>query len=127
MSPAAAKEGDQILATDTHVVVQGTSSTPMAHPFSGIIDGELSSDVKIEGRAAATVDSTATNTPPHIPAAGVFAKQPSDQGTIVTGSATVKINGKRAARSGDTALTCNDPTDLPVGTVQAVSTVSIGG
>jgi uncharacterized Zn-binding protein involved in type VI secretion len=39
----------------------------------------------------------------------------------------VTINGKAAARAGDTAETCNDPTDLPVGTVLAVSTVMIGG
>jgi len=29
----------------------------------------------------------------------------------------VKINGKMAARMGDTAMTCNDPTDLPIGKV----------
>jgi uncharacterized Zn-binding protein involved in type VI secretion len=39
----------------------------------------------------------------------------------------VNINGKPAARMGDIALTCNDPSDLPVGQVIAVSTVMIGG
>jgi len=39
----------------------------------------------------------------------------------------VLINGKGAARTGDTARTCNDPVDLPVGTVVAASTVDIGG
>jgi uncharacterized Zn-binding protein involved in type VI secretion len=42
------------------------------------------------------------------------------------GSTTVLINGKPAARNGDTALTCNDPADLPAGTVVAVGTVNIG-
>jgi uncharacterized Zn-binding protein involved in type VI secretion len=37
------------------------------------------------------------------------------------------INGKPAARNGDTAMTCNDPSDLPAGTIIAVSTVNIGG
>ncbi len=37
------------------------------------------------------------------------------------------INGKQAARNGDTANTCNDPADMPVGTVIAVGTVLIGG
>ncbi len=37
------------------------------------------------------------------------------------------INGKQAARNGDTATTCNDPVDLPVGTVVAAGTVLIGG
>jgi hypothetical protein len=31
-----------------------------------------------------------------------------------------------AARNGDTATTCNDPSDLPVGQVIAVGTVFIG-
>ena len=34
---------------------------------------------------------------------------------------TVKINGKMAARNGDTAMTCNDPTDLPIGQIIARS------
>jgi uncharacterized Zn-binding protein involved in type VI secretion len=38
----------------------------------------------------------------------------------------VKINGKGAARMGDTAKTCNDPTDAPVGTVIAAGTVLVG-
>jgi uncharacterized Zn-binding protein involved in type VI secretion len=97
------------------------------HPFSGIIDGALSSDVNIEGSAAATVDSTATNTPPHVPIGGSFVNPPSNKAKITTGSGTVKINGKKAARAGDTAETCNDPKDAPVGTVVAVSKVNIGG
>lgn len=132
MGQPAAKQGDQILATDTHIVMvpapSGSVPTPLPHPFTGIIDGNLSSDVKIEKKPAATVDSTATNTPPHIPTPpGVsFQKPPANKGTITIGSPTVKINGKAAARNGDTAKTCNDPADLPVGTVVAVSTVLIG-
>jgi uncharacterized Zn-binding protein involved in type VI secretion len=42
------------------------------------------------------------------------------------GSSTVFINGKAAARNGDTALTCNDPADLPAGTIIATGTVFIG-
>ena len=36
------------------------------------------------------------------------------------GSPTVKINGKAAARHGDTVMTCNDPADQPVGKIVAV-------
>jgi len=130
MGQPAAKQGDQIMATDTHIIIiPGTPPvpTPLPHPFVGIIDGELSSDVNIMGMAAATVDSTASNTPPHIPQGGPFQSPPSNKGTIKMGSATVKINGKDAARNGDMAETCNDPSDLPVGTVLAVGTVMIGG
>ncbi|MDX1696492.1 MAG: PAAR domain-containing protein, partial [Ketobacteraceae bacterium] len=61
-----------------------------------------------------------------IPQGGNFQSPPSDKATIQMGSATVFINGKQAARNGDTAMTCNDPADLPVGTVIAVGTVNIG-
>ena|SRR5688500_2395861 len=126
--PPAAKQGDQIVAIDTHLILTPSGVTsPVPHPFSGIIDGALSSDVMIQGMPAATVDSTATNTPPHIPIGGSFVNPPKNKGKIIKGSATVMINGKAAARAGDTAETCNDPTDLPVGTVVAVSTVMIGG
>jgi uncharacterized Zn-binding protein involved in type VI secretion len=128
----AAKKGDQVVAVDTHIVMVPAGPTmvptPLPHPFAGIIGGGLSSDVKIMGMAAATVDSTADNTPPHIPTPpGVsFQKPPSNKATIKMGSATVKINGKAAARNGDTAETCNDPADMPAGTVIAVGTVMIG-
>jgi uncharacterized Zn-binding protein involved in type VI secretion len=129
MGQPAAKQGDRVTATDIHLIQPPgpTSPVPTPHPFSGIIDGSLSADVKIEGRAAVTVNSTATNTPPHIPQGGTFVVPPTNRATIIKGSATVKINGKPAARSGDTALTCNDPVDMPVGTVVAQGTVNIGG
>ena len=133
MGQPAAKQGDQITAVDIHIVLvpspSGTVPTPLPHPFSGIIDGSLSSDVKIMGLPAATVDSTATNTPPHIPTppGTAFQNPPSNKATIILGSMTVLINGKGAARMGDTAKTCNDPVDQPVGTVIAAGTVLIGG
>lgn len=128
MGQPAAKQGDRIMATDIHLIQPPgpTSPVPVPHPFSGIIDGALSSSVNIESKAAATLNSTATNTPPHIPQGGTFVNPPKNKGQIIMGSATVFINNKPAARAGDTALTCNDPVDLPVGTVVAQSTVFIG-
>ena len=119
------------MATDTHIVMipagSGTIPTPLPNPFTGMIDGNVSSNVKIMGMPAATMGSTATNLPPHVPQGGPFQKPPSNKATIKMGSTTVKINGKMAARNGDMAMTCNDPADLPVGTVVAVGTVMIGG
>jgi uncharacterized Zn-binding protein involved in type VI secretion len=46
---------------------------------------------------------------------------------VIVGSATVLINNKPAARAGDKVNTCNDPVPAPNGTIQAVSTVLIGG
>ncbi|MDH5682499.1 MAG: PAAR domain-containing protein [Spirochaetota bacterium] len=131
MGQPAAKKDDQIMGTDTHIIMipspAGPVPTPLPHPFMGMIDDKLSEDVKIMGKPAATVDSTATNNPPHIPQGGPFQKAPEDKATIKLGSATVKINGKMAARNGDMAETCNDPANLPVGTVMATGTVMIGG
>jgi len=129
MGLPAAKQGDRIVALDVHIILptlQPAPAVPVPHPFSGIIDGGLSQNVKIQGLAAATVTSTATNTPAHLPIGGTFVIQPKDKAQIIKGSARVKINGKPAARAGDTALTCNDPIDLPAGTIVAQSTVLIG-
>jgi len=132
MGQPAAKKGDQVVAVDTHIVMvpSGTGPVPMPlpHPFTGVINGALSSDVNVLGQPAATVDSTAENTPAHIatPPGTSFQKPPANKATIKMGSATVKINGKMAARNGDVAETCNDPSDLPAGTVIAVGTVMIG-
>lgn len=130
MGQPAAKQGDKVVAVDTHIVMiptpGGEVPTPLPHPFNGIITGGLSSNVKIQGMPAATLNSTADNMPPHIPQGGRFQTPPKNKGQIITGSATVFINGKPAARNGDTAMTCNDPVDAPVGKVIAVSTVMIG-
>lgn len=127
MGMPAAKQGDRVTATDLHAIVTPSGATVLTpHPFKGILDGNLSPDVKIMGRQAATVGSTATNTPPHQPIGGTFQKPPANRGTIEFGSGTVFINGKAAARDGDKALTCNDPNELLVGTVVAVGTVRIG-
>ncbi len=123
----AAKQGDKITATDQHKVQPpGGSQVSMPLPFSGILDGGLSADVNIMGLPAATRDSTATNTPPHVPVGGTFVKPPSNRGTIVSGSTTVNINGKPAARNGDTAKTCDELADQPIGQVVAAGTVNIG-
>jgi uncharacterized Zn-binding protein involved in type VI secretion len=133
MGQPAAKKGDRVTAIDTHIVMvpsaTGSVPTPLPHTFSAVIDGNLSSSVTIMKQPAATVDSTATNTPSHVPTPpGVsFQTPPKNSGSIITGSSSVTIQKKKAARNGDTAKTCNDPADLPVGTVVATGSVTIGG
>ncbi|MBZ5553745.1 MAG: hypothetical protein LAO21_13560 [Acidobacteriia bacterium] len=128
MGMPAAKQGDQVMATDMHMIQPPGTAPPVLtpHPFAGLIDGGLSSDVKIMGMPAATMNSTASNTPAHVPIGGTFVNPPTNRATIVMASATVMINGKGAVRNGDTAKTCNDPAELPVGTIVAVGTVMIG-
>jgi uncharacterized Zn-binding protein involved in type VI secretion len=131
MGLPAAKQGDRVMATDIHIIMiptpGGPVPTPLPHPFTGMLDGSLSTDVNIEGKPAALQGSTATNTPSHVPQGGPFQKPPANRATVQLGSTTVLINGKPAARNGDPALTCSDPADAPVGTVVATGTVLIGG
>lgn len=129
MGKPAAKQGDQVTATDYHLIQPPGPSSPVLvpHQFVGIINSNLSTNVNIESVPAAFLGSIAANQPPHVPIGGSFITPPQNKADIISGSATVFINSKPAARSGDIATTCNDPAPLPVGTVQAVSTVSIGG
>jgi uncharacterized Zn-binding protein involved in type VI secretion len=133
MGQPIAKANDQVQATDTHIVMvpagPSLAPSPLPHPFMGLLDSGLCNTVKVAGQPVATVDSVADNTPPHIPSPpGVsFQIPPKNQGTVMMGSQTVKIGGKAAARSGDPVQTCNDPSDLPVGSILAFGTVTVGG
>jgi uncharacterized Zn-binding protein involved in type VI secretion len=132
MGQPAAKQGDQVTAVDTHVVMvpspSGQVPTPLPHEFSGMLNGGLSTNVNAMGKPAATVGSTADNIPPHIPTppGTAFQTPPANRGTVQKGSSTVMINSKPAARSGDAVITCNDPADAPVGAIVAVGTVLVG-
>ena len=129
MGQPAAKQGDKVMAVDTHILLVPTPApapptpVPLPHPFSGTLTGGLSTTVKIGGKAAAVVGSTGDQHP------RARARQPGgavpeaagEQGRRCRcGSPTVKINGKPAARNGDAAMTCNDPADQPVGKIVAV-------
>ena len=128
MGQPAAKQNDQIMGLCTHtVVIPGASPAPLPHMFAGILDDKLSSDVNIMGMAAATKESKATNTPSHIPTppGTAFQTPPDNKAEIISGSSTVNINGKPAARMGDKAKTC-DEIAVPANVV-AGGTVFIGG
>jgi uncharacterized Zn-binding protein involved in type VI secretion len=127
----AAKQGDKVIAVDTHIVMipspGGPVPTPTPMPFQGTLSGSLSASVQIEDQAAAVQGSMAANAPAHVPQGGPFQKPPSNQATVQTGSGTVLIEDKPAARHGDTAMTCNDPADAPKGKIIAASKVLVGG
>ena len=132
MGQRAAKQGDEIMATDTHMVFDSASgaSAPFTFSFAGALTGELSPDVRITGLPAAVVGSTADNSPKHVLtlATASFPNEPNNKGTIRSGSTTVSINGKAAARHGDAADTCNDAPPLEPGkvVVKPGCTVNIG-
>lgn len=133
MGKPAAKQGDQVTAIDLHIVMVpspgGPAPTPLPHPFSGMLDGNLSTNVNIMGRPAATAGSTASNQPPHLPTppGTAFQIPPLNRATILQGSSTVMINGKPAARAGDQTQTCADPVPNMGATLIAAGTVFIGG
>jgi uncharacterized Zn-binding protein involved in type VI secretion len=127
-----ATQTSQVIATDIHIVLVPTAGgpvpVPLPHPFSGQIDGNTVTTVKIGGQPVAVVGSTATNAPAHIPTppGASFQKPPANRGTVFMGSFQVKIGGKFVARNGDPVTTCNDPADIPVGQIIAVGTVQAG-
>jgi uncharacterized Zn-binding protein involved in type VI secretion len=134
MGKPAAKQGDQITAIDMHIVLVPSppgspAPTPLPHPFSGMLDGNLSRDVSISGLPAATQGSTARNNPPHFPTPpGIsFQTLPENKATVMAGSSTVMINGKPAARAGDLTQTCAEPVPNPNAVLVAAGTVLIGG
>ena len=127
----AAKQGDRVVAVDIHIVMIPAPPgppvpTPLPTPFAGMINSGCSTSVNIMGMPAAILGCKAQNAPPHIPAGGPFQKPPTNQATVISGSPTVLINNKPAVRTTDTALTCNDPGDLPIGKVIGAGTVLIG-
>ena len=128
MGSPAAKQGDSVTAIDMHNI-QPPSGPPIMTPlpFNGIIDGGLCQNVFIMGLPAATIGSAATNAPPHIPTGGAFVSPPDNKATIVSGSSSVNIGGKAAARNGDSADTCNDAGQSRGGVVVAGGSVFIGG
>jgi len=120
---AGAKQGDLIVANDTHLV----SGASVVATFQGPLSAELSEDVLSDNRNVATVGSIAHCAPPHVPPTGKsFDVPPHHRATVVIGSDTVLVNNKAYASDGDPAETCNDPVDLPVGLVQAAGTILVG-
>jgi uncharacterized Zn-binding protein involved in type VI secretion len=130
MSAPIAKSGDRIVAIDTHVVLvpspNGSVPTPTPLPFDGKLSGELAASVLIANKAAAVRGSTAQNAPAHAAPGGPFQSPPSNKGSVHQGSATVLFENKAVARLGDPAMTCNDPQDVPGGTVVAEGKVLAG-
>ena len=133
MGQPAAKDGDQVVGTDVHIVLVPAGPalvpTPLPHPFVGQLNSGLAASVQIEGKAAAVIGSTAKHGSGHVPSppGTSFQKPPSNSGTVQTGSSTVLAEGKGLARNGDTVQTCNDPADAPVSSIVAAGTVLAGG
>lgn len=118
MAQPAARQGDTVEGVDVHIVMLpspgGPVPTPVPHPFRGQLVSGLSTDVHVNGRAAAMIGSTVQNSPPHVPSGGPFQRPPTNTGRVISSRpATVLVNGRPLALLGDTVTTCNDPVDAP--------------
>ncbi|MGE5402344.1 MAG: PAAR domain-containing protein [Ignavibacteriales bacterium] len=138
MPEAAAKEGDNITGKSTVWVQPGSSPTTVPFTYNGSIDNSFSPNVFIMGKHAAIVGSKATTNPvPPVPNLLSPIDNPVDNkiATITTGSSTVFINNKSAARNKDKAEACDFSTTPSPGkcdkkqngNVDATGSVYIGG
>jgi uncharacterized Zn-binding protein involved in type VI secretion len=133
MGAPGATSGSQVVSVDTHIVMVpspgGPVPTPLPHPFSGQVNGGVVATVRIGGQPVAVKGSIATNSPAHLPTppGTSFQRPPANQGTIEMGSPTVKVGGQPAARMGDQVRTCNDPSDLPTGSIVGPATTVFVG
>lgn len=132
MGAPIATAGSTVVGVDVHVVLVPTPGgpvpTPLPHPHSGAIQSGVSATVLAAGQGVATQDSASTNQPAHLPTppGTAFQSPPSNQGSVLLGSATVTA-GKPVARVGDQVTTCNDPADQPVSSIVApAGTVMVG-
>lgn len=125
--PPAARLGDLIQAVDIHTVMiptpGGPAPTPLPHPFLAPITLNCSTNVLIGGAPAATVTSKAIMV--HVPQGGPFQVPPTGIGEVIMGSTTVLINGKPAARMGDTCNTCQDGGPAPLGRILPPCAVNV--
>ena len=114
MGQPAARQGSigDRLRTPTWSASAAPAPTSVVLPFQATLTEGLSPDVRIGGLAAAVRGQRGAPTCRRTcPPPGVFTRPPTNQPPCRRASATVRINGRFAARNGDKALTCNDPAD----------------
>lgn len=95
-------------------------------PFSAPVTNQCATTVTVAGKPAVVAGAWGLNTPPHV---GLHASDPAvapplQRGTVTGGSATVLIEGKPAARTGDPTTMC---LGLPGQLAGTAATVLIGG
>ncbi len=126
MGTPAATLGDRVMATCAgHQMPNPASGAPQPAPplpFSAPLTTGCDATVLIGGKPAAVVGSSGANTPPHV---GLHASDPcmvptAQQATVSTGSTSVLIGGKPAARTGSSATVCFGAPGQVTGTAATV-------
>jgi len=146
----AAKWGDPVLGIDVHLVVIPSPplTAPLPHPFIGAVFDPIGAAVGaaisavlggggpvfVNGMPTGNTGTEAMNIP-HFPTPPGTAPAPGDappdnEGTLLTGSKTVKFGGSSQSRELSSAISCSFPIDLPTSVVTPIaagSPVNIGG
>jgi uncharacterized Zn-binding protein involved in type VI secretion len=126
MGTPAAVSGDPINGTCAiHQIPNPASGAPQPGPpmpFSAPLTIGLAAKTFIEKKLAATVGSSGLNTPPHLGLhpADPYLAPPMQQGLVVSGSASVFIEGKQAATSASRATICAGTPGTIVGSAASV-------
>jgi uncharacterized Zn-binding protein involved in type VI secretion len=121
--------GDQVKATCAiHMMPNPATGAPQPAgplPFSAPLTTGLATQTTIGGKPAAVMGSGGVNNPPHVGLhpADPFMAPPAQQALVMTGSATVLIEGKPAATTESQATACGIPGAICVPTT---TTVTIG-
>jgi uncharacterized Zn-binding protein involved in type VI secretion len=124
MAESAAKKDDTITSDGTSKVYIKMPTTPPSDSlflftYKGSIDKSCSPNVFIMSKPAATVDSIAiSNSTPKLDdqlGGGTVELTVDNTATITSGSSSVYINGKKAARNKDIAKTWDYSTPPPPG------------
>ena len=130
MGTPAAVMGDRISGTcAVHQIPNPATGIPQPAPplpFSAPLLQNLAPSVLIGGKPAAVMGSSGYNTPPHV---GLHVSDPfmvpmMQEGRVLTGSATVLLEGKPAAKTGSSCMIC---AGIPGQLAGTAATVLIGG
>ena len=126
----AAKQNDQIVGVDTHIIMIPAPPgppipTPLPHPFAGMIDSACSTSVNIMGQPAATVDSMASAVPPHIPQGGPFQKPPANKAKIIMGSNDVFIGSGGGGSGGGSGGATSATTEAQAQEIEAGHSLNV--
>jgi uncharacterized Zn-binding protein involved in type VI secretion len=130
MGQPAAVMGDKIVGVcSVHLIPNPATGIPQPAPpmpFQAPLVQDLATKTMIAGKPAALAGSSGLNMPPHVGLhpADAFMVPVQQKGTVVVGSATVMIEGKPAARTGDQVIMC---AGVPGQLIGSAATVLIGG
>ncbi|MCP2729242.1 PAAR domain-containing protein [Limnofasciculus baicalensis] len=143
MSQPAARQGDLVTTNCNHQVKGQPPGAPLPppvvaqlpHPFTAIIDQNLSTNVKIGGKFVALKGSKGkAQAHPPLPPPGTaplgYVNPPNNEFEIMEGSGSVNIEGKPVARIGDKVKTCSEippPHGVIAAGVGVPGNVFIGG